>query len=1631
MFTFRYNPFETIESSVAHASVTPRPQDCAPFEAEHVNSEFIRLNLPDWYVGAPTVLRQTLHASQQSARRYAQALEPVRARLLSAQQFAAPLLSKAFVERFQLDLDVEAFQLMTWRYDSTWNPAPLEQTLLQAALQNFAPSNRSRFDPYSAILRTGGLRYWLIDSAERRYKVEYRDRQAIDLEQFADFCHELDLGRQYQTHLDSVFKPPGPAAQAVASAFMDSERAAVEVLAHIAMMKGDITDAAYQTLLDMVKSVDQPRWDGKGVRYCQLHMLDTYTFSGSLLQGALLIQQDGAKPDDGPCLVYLPAEPAHPVKQFASLRAFNAWLVTALDSRHYRRYFSRFVSLGQAPAFFAKLDARLYPAGDRTLDPDADLVVQAQPFSKPPFERLYEQLLAKTYDDSKVIAVPSAQVDQQAHDALIESLENNGMNLLNVAGFFVPVLGEIMSVVALYQLASEAFVAYEDWKHDEVEDAMQHVYDIGENVAQMLVAGGVVAAVNGLQPSMFIESLVQRRVDGAVRLGKPSIDAYAHTVSLPDNLSSNALGLYEHDGKTWLPLDGKLYCVESDADGSQWRVRHPVNERSYAPRLKHNGAGAWRHEWENPMGWDEVTAFRRLNPTCHALPEEDIHKVLQITGANEALLRQIHVENLRPPALLKDAIQRVATERQLHVCIEALKADDVPQVHVAHLEPWLKLLVSSPRWHETRGLLLLDAQGALLEAWNAGSQMTLSSHVAGPTGHLSQVLGQLLESLPADEVTRLSGSDSAEKAVQLRGFKRYLGDYAQTHVGRLLDDVQLLEGRSDDPHVQLIQRDFGSLPSSVALELIGMASDADKARMTTEKRIPLALAEHAREYQQQLRINRATEGFYRAVTDNLDTRAAALGMLQYLPGWRGEVSIDLLKDSLEGDEIASLDSDQASMHRLLVSTEAGIQCFEPSGEPLGEVDQQFFKALLQALPEQVRLDIQLPAGADEPQLRSLLRNTAVQRRERMAAVLQLQPIKPGIKWPQRLPHGRIGYPLSGRLRGLFRRLGIGASSHSPELAVKSLYPDFSDAQVASFLDELRAEHTGSARQLPRFVKRRLRGLADELRTLQNTLDAWIAQATSSLQRRSREVAARRLHGCWRRLSVHSISLQGEFLGYTLDLDNLRVEQIPDITASFGHVAELKARNMQLTPAHVDALLNNFPNLRSLGLGFNELQSLPESIGRMTLLTELSLNHNPLNWTAACNAILLNLRRLEVLDLNYCSLGSQARLTALNSLRMLFLRSTGIETLPVWDWRRSDLIRLDVRDNRISEISIEELDNIERSLSSTRLHLHLSGNPLTPPTLASIRLFLEGRTRPRLGVSQNRSPLEAGPGSAAWLAGLSTEQAAVRTRLWQDLRACAGSTDFFQMLGDLTYSADFSSNHEALAARVWAMIDAASASTELRLQLFDIAAHPQTCGDGLALIFGDMEVRVRVFSIMSSTPHAAQPLELFKMSRSLDRLDQVEKIALREIALRQQHGYRVDEAEVRLAYRIGLQARLELPGQPQTMLFSNIAKVTDADLQDAHSEIITRESTRAFFESLVAREFWMSYLETRYASDFERVKKPFSERLTLLDELPPNRQSDQQYLEQIGLISSEREQALNDFAITLSRQIAEAVNMTPQ
>ncbi|MCF5805990.1 NEL domain-containing protein, partial [Pseudomonas tremae] len=109
----------------------------------------------------------------------------------------------------------------------------------------------------------------------------------------------------------------------------------------------------------------------------------------------------------------------------------------------------------------------------------------------------------------------------------------------------------------------------------------------------------------------------------------------------------------------------------------------------------------------------------------------------------------------------------------------------------------------------------------------------------------------------------------------------------------------------------------------------------------------------------------------------------------------------------------------------------------------------------------------------------------------------------------------------------------------------------------------------------------------------------------------------------------------------------------------------------------------------------------------------------------------------------------------------------------------------------------------------------------------------------------------------------------------------------------------------------------------------------------------------------------------------------------------------------------------------------IARVSDADLQAAYKEVIERERTPAFFESMIAREFWMSYLEVRYGPYFEPVKMPFLQRLAALDEQAQSGQSDQEYLDQVAQISGEREQAINELAISLSRQISASMNTRSQ
>ena len=1629
--------------------------DVTPFGTDHANLEFLKTRLPAWYLNAPKPLRVALHQSQLKSQLSRQIVEPIRSQLNSIESFATPLLTQALFDRFKLRLDVTANQLVTMRHDDyvlLRVRTPLKQTLLQAALQNFeaAETVSGSFNSGSALLPVDGLHTQLIWGPEfrnwiPRFRYRYSGVFEIKPEQFAQLARTLDLGRQYQAHLDSVFKPlnssgqpDAQAARDVASAFMNSERDAIEVLAHIARMKNDISGDVYALLLELVLPTSNPRWHGTPLRYRQLHMLDTFAFAGSSLAGALLIEPD-LEGDDLPCVVYMPGEPITPIKEYESFTAFTDELRDRLASRRYQQYFQRFVSLEQGQLFFAKLNERLNirpaPGTERAIwpiyiyDHSAELYLQKREIDKPVFEFLYEQLVSKTYQDSRVIAVPTSDEDRKSRLKRWQAFESAGLDLLMLAGFFVPVLGTVMAVVAAGQMLHEAFVAVEDWTHGETQEALNHVFAIGENLAAMAALGAAVHVAPRVLPSPFIESLSPVRLrNGLTRLWKPDLTRFEQKGALPSWVPADVQGRITLEGKSWLPLDGKLYRMEFDPTVKKWRIRHPSDPELHSPLLEHNGLGAWRHEGENPMAWDEVKAFKRLSADHQQFTDQQVQRVMRITGADEGLLRQVHVENLPPPALLRDTALRFLIEQQVDEFISLMSRNELDQLDVVRVEPFLKRLVSTPRWPQTRALSLLDAGGDELLRWNESPLTTDTIRLTYTRGNMRPLLESLLDDLSEGQINTLLDAPVTGNAAQVESLAKLLSELAESTKGQLLEELYRLGNQTQQSWGKLIRRDFPSLPDGVALELIRGASVAQRQRMTASGRIPLPIAEKAREYQQQLRLNRANEGFYLKAADNPDTCKAALGLLSSLPGWPADVAIEVREGSFDGPRLDAVGNSQSARTcQVMVKTDTGYQPFDHSGNPVGPNGQSFFSALLHVLPEAERGAMGLSAQPSVHELQVLLGDYAVTQRGKVARILDMQKIKPGFIWPQRLADGRVGYPMSGRLRRLFNRLRSGASDYSPEMAIKELYPGFIDAEVQSVLSQLRAEHTGAAWEFNAFARARLKTLAKEYSELEGVLDEWLEEASDAMEQEfdesgfeAKSWAAVRIKLCWKRMSMRRYDDSGEFLGYELDLSDLSIESLPDLQMSFDHVGVLRAQRLQLTASHAEHLLARFTNLRRLELDDNLLSSVPAALGQCTLLERLSLRDNPLALDAASAQHLNNLTSLRMLTLDRCPIGALLDVSAFGQLTVLSARGTGIEGIPSGLWSRPHLREADLRNNQIAGLSEATLENLSRATVRVQLH----DNPLDQASLVRAELLLNDTARARIGISDVRAHAEPSPAvSEMWMAQMTELNQQARRIRWDDLEAEPDSGDFFRVLHDLTQSSDFANYRQDLTRRVWAVLDAIADNQALREELYSLAAHPQTCGDGIALVFSDLELHVRIFNILAAPETAGHSIQMFKLARGLARLDEVEKIALENIGVREMLGETVDHVEVRVAYRIGLAQRLKLPEQIQSMVFSALARVSKAMLVDAEKRVLALESRPEFLQGLVARDFWSQFLERRFAEEFSVINAPFHERLDGLWAGDKARLTDGEYLQQIADIQRAREAAVQSHALRLTHDIA--------
>lgn len=455
-----------------------------------------------------------------------------------------------------------------------------------------------------------------------------------------------------------------------------------------------------------------------------------------------------------------------------------------------------------------------------------------------------------------------------------------------------------------------------------------------------------------------------------------------------------------------------------------------------------------------------------------------------------------------------------------------------------------------------------------------------------------------LDERTVHEVMRATGYDEA----QLRGLHieqapppARLRDAVQRH--QLHAQFPRLEGEaferqlqaqqgSPSPAQTLMRRDFPGLTVLGAGEIIDHAPEDLVEHMQAHQRVPLALAEQARWYIRDARLDRACAGLLQAAAINRDTERLALGLIADRAPWRA-VRLDVRGDTLAATPTASAGAPAATHVRTVLRTAQGYQALDALGQPLpsASAEDSLFKALLLQLdPWQKKV---LGDACESPEaLADALSLWASEHRERAAALLGMAPVGLGFRPPVRLGDGRVGYPLSGRGESSNRALRRG---------LQQLFPASDEHTLDHF--------TATARSLGLSPWNYYLRLCDELRALDQALGQWRRQASGPLQFLRRARMARRIRRAWQRRDHDASGNRA------LTLEGSRLGTLPDLapTVSFDHVTTLTLRSLDLGEVS-EGFLARFPNVTRLNLSGNRLTSIPDT-SHLQCLQHIDLRDN--------------------------------------------------------------------------------------------------------------------------------------------------------------------------------------------------------------------------------------------------------------------------------------------------------------------------------------------------------------------------------------------------------------------------------------
>ncbi|MRF43669.1 hypothetical protein GIJ78_24340 [Escherichia coli] len=847
------------------------------------------------------------------------------------------------------------------------------------------------------------------------------------------------------------------------------------------------------------------------------------------------------------------------------------------------------------------------------------------------------------------------------------------------------------------------------------------------------------------------------------------------------------------------------------------------------------------------------------------------------------------------------------------------------------------------------------------------------------------------------ERLQLQGETLEEQALSIGDAAIELREAMLEHFSRLY--------LADDPLLVLIQRDFPTLPDAYALDVLEQATEAMRLRMQAESRLPLALAEHARVALQLARLTRMREALYLQGSYRPEVVALAFALLRWHGPGAGDFNLILRRNPYAGAAMERLFAETDLEHAVvLVRRQGRFQLYNSRGLPdereVAE-PQGLFEVLAACLPVEYRVR-QGWDGADAPaRIRKQMQAWLPRDRQAVLRLLGWREARPMASPMQRLADGRLGYPLGGC------QSCIGSPERVVRQRVRALYPGIGDVGVDRYIQTLLDMRGG--------LFENLLCVEQEYRRLDDSLLAWVAEGAGSASRARRRVADS-LRRAWQMRSDRFVGAIGNDAMLSLSIVAVPVGGLPvlPVGTDFSHVSELTLSALGLD-AIPSGFLACFPDLLCLDMSDNALRALPEGLERLTALRQLLMPRNRIRISAPQANVLTGLALLRSLDLSDNPLGNiRLQFDRLPSLRILRLNRVQMTALPSGLEWCGLLVFADLRNNQIAELPAA----LFQAPLQLRRAMHLEGNALAVQDLE--RLYGAERLLASPRPQRHASAREE------WLQTLDPAVRQAQEGKWNALNAEPGSLAFFELLRQLTTTAEFSKASAELGFRVWAMLDAAHADTATRMALFDLAAEPTTCVDSVSTLFSRLEVRMHVEQATRGGDPISTRAARLQLAKRLFRVHWVEKIARREIDARYQDGrwsrggHDEEEVEVNLAYLSGLAQRLDLLGQPRHMQFGRLANVSPLQLEEACKEVLQVEAGEQSIVFISERDFWLPVLRAEHPDDFEALETQFTVRLEALDEQREALTSDE-YWNLSNALRDEREQGLASLAQRLTRE----------